>query len=319
MARARNIKPSFFQNEALGELDPLIRLFFIGLWTVSDYKGCLEYRPKRLKVQLLPYDEFDIEKAVKNLSENGFIRSYVNGQNEYIKIINFERHQSPHKNEREQGSDIPDFVETQSQPLEKIEDTEKTEKIGIKTEKNGTARADSFFPLPDLLNPDSPTPHTVPVRANKSKFSLDDCVRYAKTQPGITNPNGWAIKHHRTGESDAFILAALYPERLKEVNEEKYGAPRQFSTDICTNCFGAKMANQNGKGYSHCRHCQNEKGVSTGFEPFQVVDDTNRLEILKTLQEAHTMGDLESYRKFYAEDDWKSLMQDLGEKFEVAK
>ncbi len=50
MARARNIKPGFFQNEELAELEPIDRLAFIALWTVCDYKGCLEYRPKRLKI-----------------------------------------------------------------------------------------------------------------------------------------------------------------------------------------------------------------------------------------------------------------------------
>ena len=54
MARARNIKPAFFQNEDLAELQPIARLAFIAMWTVADYKGCMEYRPKRLKVQLLP-------------------------------------------------------------------------------------------------------------------------------------------------------------------------------------------------------------------------------------------------------------------------
>ena len=87
MARARNIKPGFFQNEELAELAPIDRLAFIALWTVCDYKGCLEYRPKRLKIQLLPYDDIDIEKTIKNLESMGFVQVYqVNNEN-YIKII----------------------------------------------------------------------------------------------------------------------------------------------------------------------------------------------------------------------------------------
>lgn len=58
MARARNIKPAFFTNDELSELPPLARLLFIGLWTIADYKGCFEYKPKRLKVQLLPYERY---------------------------------------------------------------------------------------------------------------------------------------------------------------------------------------------------------------------------------------------------------------------
>ena len=89
MARARNIKPAFFTNENLAELTALERLAFIGMWTIADFKGCIEFRPKRLKIQLLPYDECDFEIITINLDKSGFIRNYsVQGQR-YIKIINF--------------------------------------------------------------------------------------------------------------------------------------------------------------------------------------------------------------------------------------
>jgi hypothetical protein len=160
MARARNIKPAFFQNETLSELPPLARLLFIGLWTIADYKGCLEFRPKRIKVQLLPYDECDISALVINLEDSGFISSYsVAGQN-YIEIHNFTRHQNPHKNEREAGSVIPE--NPRITPKNK-----KSRLIAINPEQDGTARADSLLPLPDSLikkeqsrNPDKP--HLLP-------------------------------------------------------------------------------------------------------------------------------------------------------------
>lgn len=49
MARARNIKPAFFMNDELAEIDPLGRLLFIGLWTIADREGRLEDRPARHK------------------------------------------------------------------------------------------------------------------------------------------------------------------------------------------------------------------------------------------------------------------------------
>lgn len=39
MARARNIKPSFFKNEDLADLNPFDRLLFIGLWCLADREG----------------------------------------------------------------------------------------------------------------------------------------------------------------------------------------------------------------------------------------------------------------------------------------
>jgi hypothetical protein len=148
MARARNIKPSFFQNEELGELSPLTRLAFIGMWTIADFKGCIEFRPKRLKVQLMPYDDCNFEQIANDLDKSGLIAIYsVRGQR-YIKIINFEKHQNPHKNERESGSDIPDITEKDNE----INDLSKD---GNNRDKNGTDRADSLNPLPDSLIPSS--------------------------------------------------------------------------------------------------------------------------------------------------------------------
>ena len=166
MARARNIKPSFFQNEELAELSPLARLFFIGLWTEADYKGCVEYRPKRLKVRILPYDDCSTEELTKNLESSGFLRMYsVDGQN-YLKIVNFEKHQNPHKNERESGSEIPDFSEQLAQPFDFKEITNSREENGIAPEKDETARADSPFPLTDslLLIPPTRTSSVADVR-----------------------------------------------------------------------------------------------------------------------------------------------------------
>lgn len=157
MARARNIKPSFFQNELLAELEPLERLAFIGMWTIADFKGCIEFRPKRLKVQLLPYDNCDFEAIAINLEKSGFISTYsVQGQR-YLKIINFEKHQNPHKNEREAGSDIPDILDG----CESVIKNSDLKNIENNPDKNGTARADSPNPLTDslLLNPDKT--HTV--------------------------------------------------------------------------------------------------------------------------------------------------------------
>jgi len=146
MARARNIKPAFFQNEDLAELKPIERLAFIAMWTVADYKGCMEYRAKRLKVQLLPYDNCDIELIVNNLEQSRFITTYsVQGQM-YIKILNFEKHQNPHPNEKKSGSDIPDIDK-------KDIGNNNLQNIVINHDKDGTNRADSLLLIPDTPNP----------------------------------------------------------------------------------------------------------------------------------------------------------------------
>lgn len=157
MARARNIKPSFFSNDLLGELEPVDRLFFIGLWTVADYKGCVEFRPKKLRVQILPYDNCDVEEIANNLEGSGFVRLYSVGGKDYLKIINFEKHQNPHKNERDKGSEIPDIPEKPAQVADLKGVAKNPEEIEINPESDGTDPADSFNLNPESpsLNPDS--------------------------------------------------------------------------------------------------------------------------------------------------------------------
>ena len=103
--RARNIKPGFFKNEDLAECDLSARLLFIGLWCLADREGRLEYRPRKIKAEVFPYDNFSMEKLIKQLVDKNFIQLYtVNSQN-YILILNFNKHQNCRV--KEQPSTIP--------------------------------------------------------------------------------------------------------------------------------------------------------------------------------------------------------------------
>ena len=67
--RIRSLKPDFFIDEDIAELKPLMRLFYQGLWCAADKSGRLEDRPKKLKVQILPYDNIDPEKMLNILAK----------------------------------------------------------------------------------------------------------------------------------------------------------------------------------------------------------------------------------------------------------
>lgn len=156
MARARNIKPAFFVNDDLAESNcALGRLLFIGLWTIADYKGDLEWRAGRIKTQLLPYDDCDIKKLAINLDKSGFVRFYSDGEKVYMNITNFAKHQNPHKNERESGSDIPFYSEDYRQLIDLSTLTINRDKSGLKQNQDGTNPADSLIPITDSfkLNP----------------------------------------------------------------------------------------------------------------------------------------------------------------------
>jgi len=105
MARIRSIKPDFFINDEVAELDPLTRLFYIGLWTQADREGRLQDRPRRLKAALVPYDDCDIEAMLETLADTDHIMRYEVAGERFIQVQNFTRHQ--HVNVKEQPSTIP--------------------------------------------------------------------------------------------------------------------------------------------------------------------------------------------------------------------
>jgi hypothetical protein len=109
MARSRNIKPGFFTNDLLGEMDPLARLLFAGLWTLCDREGRVEDRPKKIKAEVLPYDNCDPDDLLQQLADKGFILRYKAGDVAVIQVLAWEKHQSPHIKESPSTLPAPDM------------------------------------------------------------------------------------------------------------------------------------------------------------------------------------------------------------------
>lgn len=163
MARARNIKPGFFTNDKLAELPALTRLLFIGLWTIADRAGRLEDRPKRIKAEVLPYDDCDIDAMLADLDRLGFIQRYEAAGAGAIQIVTWDKHQNPHIKESE--STIPAPCEHRTSTV-----------LAGKAEQPSTELAglipDSGFLIPDSIVP-SPAAPAKPARA-KARTSVQD-------------------------------------------------------------------------------------------------------------------------------------------------
>lgn len=184
--RSRNVKPAFFKNDALAELCPLTRLFFIGLWTAADYKGDIHFRPKRLKAEILPYDDVDVEKLAISLDKSRFIRFYSVQGEKYIHITNFLKHQNPHKNEREKGSDIPPFDEKHLQAVDSKGLAINLDKNGTNHDENETNPADSCSLIPDSC---SLIPEyyciELPLNTGIHRITLDEVDEYKRLYPAV--------------------------------------------------------------------------------------------------------------------------------------
>jgi hypothetical protein len=110
--RARNLKPGFFKNDLLAECEPLARLLFQGLWCMADRDGRLELRPKRLKAEILPYDNVDILKLLNQLIDKGFVVAYKYENDFFLSIPTFTQHQNPHIKEAASIIPAPDESDT---------------------------------------------------------------------------------------------------------------------------------------------------------------------------------------------------------------
>jgi len=105
--RIRTIKPGFFTHEEIAELSPLARLLFIGLWCMADVAGRLEDRPKRIKIEILPYDKADADALLNEIQARGFIERYQVEGVRIIQVSNFEKHQRINGKEAQSASEYP--------------------------------------------------------------------------------------------------------------------------------------------------------------------------------------------------------------------
>jgi hypothetical protein len=108
MARARNLKPSFFTDDELGKLPPTARLLFAGLWCLADREGRLHDKPAQIKAQVLPYCHTSVNSMLNKLNAARFIARYERDGKKYIQIRSFSKHQNPHVKEPKSTIPAPD-------------------------------------------------------------------------------------------------------------------------------------------------------------------------------------------------------------------
>jgi hypothetical protein len=111
MARSRNIKPGFAKNEFLADRSHAARLLFALLPTIADREGRLEDRPMRIKGELFPYEQIDVDALLCELAQvkpgqdHPFVIRYEVAGLKYIQVVKFSENQNPHKDEK--PSEIP--------------------------------------------------------------------------------------------------------------------------------------------------------------------------------------------------------------------
>jgi hypothetical protein len=110
MSRIRAIKPQFFRHSELFDAEketglPL-RLAYAGLWTVADREGRFKWKPREIKVEVLPYDDVDFAAVLDALARYRFVIKYQCNGEWFGYIPKFKEHQ--HINKHEPESSIPE-------------------------------------------------------------------------------------------------------------------------------------------------------------------------------------------------------------------
>ena len=108
--RIRTIKPEFFHHEGLfaAEIETKLplRVAFAGLWCIADREGRFKWEPRRIGVQVLPYDGVDFSRVLDALTTRAFVLKYRVGDACFGWIPSFKKHQVI--NNRESQSALPD-------------------------------------------------------------------------------------------------------------------------------------------------------------------------------------------------------------------
>jgi len=135
VGRIRSIKPQFFSHEGLFDLEQEtglpVRIAFAALWCEADREGRFEWRPRRLKLSCLPYDDVDFSRVLDALVTRGFIVRYASGGRDYAWIPSWKRHQVI--NNREKASDLPEPPESggATQEIQGVTDASSTRETRV--------------------------------------------------------------------------------------------------------------------------------------------------------------------------------------------
>ena len=110
--RIRTIKPEFWADEKMSELDPLNRLVFLGIISMADDCGRLLDNVKVIDAFIFPSTSDTCRDAVANLSRMCRLRrgTTKSGQ-KVIQIVNWERHQKVDKPNKLAA--LPELVDTE--------------------------------------------------------------------------------------------------------------------------------------------------------------------------------------------------------------
>lgn len=97
MGRIRSTHPGQWTDEHFVECSPLARLLAIAVRNECDDRGVFEWKPRSLKMKLLPADNCDIDAIFDELLLHKQVIKFDEGGTSYGAVRNFTKYQRPKK------------------------------------------------------------------------------------------------------------------------------------------------------------------------------------------------------------------------------
>lgn len=254
MSRIRSIKPGFFLDEDLFDLEQEtglpVRVAYAGLWCHADREGRFEWQVRRLKAGILPYDNVDFGRVLDACLTRGLLVKYACQGHVYGWIPTFTKHQVI--NNREGKSVLPAY---DSEDAEIMADLTRAPRVphacptdvcenlqeGKGRERKRKGREEEQPPL----SPPQPEPPTRKRAAQKSgeTFVLPDWVP-------VPEWGAWVemrTKKRNAPTEHAKALAVKTLEQLKAQGEDPAAVLNQSTFKGWQGLFSVKE-NGNGTG-----------------------------------------------------------------------
>lgn len=222
MARIRTVKPDLFRHEELYEAEVSsnlpIRLAFAGLFTCCDREGRFRWKPRQLKLDILPYDTVDFEQILEVMAFYKFIVKYELNGEIYGYIPSWKRHQTINSREAESSLPDPDMCMHMQVHVEhmRAHGEGKGREGKRKRKRKGRAVCAEQTSCSPLQVEESPLVIKLPL-VDKSEFSitqrmLDDWVGLypaVDVQQELRNYLGWALANPRKRKTRSGILSSV--------------------------------------------------------------------------------------------------------------
>ena len=156
MPRIRTIKPEFFRDEDLQDIEaqhggcyPM--LVYAGLWGHCDKNGTFPWQPRQLKLDILPFLPFNMEQSLQVLEGAGFVKKWEALGKQWGSIPRFLDHQRISGSEATDPSKFPVYqAPTEKEALGKQRGSTRDELVSQEG-KGREGKGSTAFALPDWV------------------------------------------------------------------------------------------------------------------------------------------------------------------------